>query len=170
MSHSNKQFGTDEEQASTSQPNPEMDDQERLRTAYGGVKHVTEFHAVVKQDGELYAVPSGGAIQCPPTIEMVYVVFKDGIDYQNYVVDMEADITSSSNETDSSTQRVHRLRNTGSSEWDEPWAVEAALEERPGGWIVPTELRFEGLALHVQLNEVVKQGVVQGPNVFEDLV
>jgi hypothetical protein len=100
----------------------------------------------------------------------VYVTFMDGVEHQSYVVKLDADITSASNERGAPARRVHRLRDMGSSEWDEPWAVEATLEEQPGGWMVPTELRFEGLAKPGDIGWVFKNGVEGGPNVFEDIV
>lgn len=140
---------------------PDADDKERLRNAYGGIEIVDDFHVVVEQDGELSAVASGGGVPFPPAIDQVYVVFADGIEFQHYVVELEARLVPSSHESGPSTETVHRLRQEGSSEWDEPWAVEVVFVEQ-NEWLVPIELRFEGLAKHAKLSYVVERGVEGG--------
>lgn len=170
MSQGDEQAESDKNQAPASGPTTPSEEQERLQTAYGGVERETEFHVIVEQDGRLCVVHSGGAVHTPPAVETVYAIFADGIEGRNYVVGLEADIEHSSNEAETSTQRAHQLRQKGSSEWGEPWAVEATLQERTNGWLVPTELKFEGLAKHASLGLAMKSGIEGGPDVLGDIV
>lgn len=171
MTEIDKQSVSSIEQTEADEALPQPEPKKRLRTAYGGIEHTDEFHVIVEQDGKPSVVPSGAAIQCPPAIELVYVLFNDGVEYQCYTVELEANITPSSEKAPRKAQLIHRLRQQGSSEWDEPWAVEVALEERPDGWLVPTELKFEGLAKHAKIGDVV-EGEFGGrePEVLQRLV
>jgi hypothetical protein len=95
---------------------------------------------------------------------------RDSNVYQNYVVAMEANIEPTSNGENTSIQRAYQLRSEGNSEFDVPWAVEATLEERPDRWIVPTELKFEGLAKPAPLGQAIELGVEGGLDVLRDTV
>ena len=98
-------------------------------------------------------------IRCPPHVEKVHVLFADEVEYRIWWVELSATLEPSQGETSEHTTRVHRLRSEGDSEWDEPWAVEVSFEERPGDWLCPVELRYEGIAMYAPIGHAIEHGI-----------
>lgn len=170
MSHESGRISGDDESASAELTVPDFVKEERLRTAYDGVEHVDEFHLFVEADGKLKVVSSGMAVPFSPTIDAIYAVFMDGIEYQYYSVELGRLLAPSGDKTGKSTSTVHKLRQRGSSEWKEPWSVKAIFEEYPEGWLTPTKLTFAGLAKPVSLRKVIDTGIEGGPAILKDLI
>lgn len=117
------------------------------------------FHVIVEQDGKRKLVHRGDGIQCPPNVEKVHVLFADEVEYRIWWVELETTLEPDQGETGEQTTKIQRLRSEGDSAWNEPWAVEVALEERPGNWLCPIELRYEGIAMYAPVGHAIEHGI-----------
>ena len=122
------------------------------------------FHIVVEEEGNRKIVPNEGAVSM--SIETIYVVFSENVEGMLYVAPLSCAIEPSTTEQ---TSAVHTIRTEGDSEWGHPWAVEVTFEERPGGWLSPTQLRYEGLAEPAPFHRVLETEVENNKEVFEVL-
>lgn len=123
------------------------------------LKSPEAFHVLVEQEGKRKLVHAGDGIRYPPHIERVYVLFTDDVEYHIWMVSLETGLELSEGKIDRDTTKVHRLQSEGGSEWGKRWAVEVAFEERPGGWLCPTELRYEGIAMYAPIGHAVEYGI-----------
>lgn len=100
----------------------------------------------MEQDGALKLVPARAAIKFPPQVDQVYALFADNVEYRPWWVPLDGTLEPGRGEA-GGVKETHKLRSEGDSAWDLHWAVEAVFEGE-GDWLIPVELRFEGVATY----------------------